>query len=143
MKKTRRLSLAICLGFSLIELLVVIAIIGILVGVGTASYQRAVKLSRDSKRKTDLEQIRQALETYRAENGTYPASSSWQTALEDGYITNVPSDPRSNLYAYAVGTPATTYALCAALEVIPATPVSATCANQSCGDDCNYEVDNP
>lgn len=143
MKKMPRLPFALCLGFSLIELLVVIAIIGILVGVGTASYQRAVKLSRDAKRKTDLEQIRQALETYRAENGTYPASSNWEAALENGYITNVPSDPRSNLYAYAVGTPATTYALCAALEVVPATPVGATCANESCGDDCNYQLDNP
>ena len=52
-------------GFTLIELLVVIAIIGILITVGAVSYQRAVRLSRDSKRKTDLEQIRQALETYR------------------------------------------------------------------------------
>ena len=48
-------------GFTLIELLVVIAIVGILVAVGSISYLTASKQSRDTRRKTDLEQIRQAL----------------------------------------------------------------------------------
>lgn len=109
-------------GFTLIELLVVIAIIGILITVGSVSYQRAVRLSRDSKRKTDLEQIRQALETYRSEVGTYPASGSWQADLQAGYITTVPSDT-TNPYTYTPGGTLTTYQLCATLEsVIPVVP---------------------
>lgn len=104
-------------GFTLIELLVVITIISILVTVGSVSYQRAVRLSRDSKRKTDLEQIRQALETYRSENGVYPASDSWQDTLEAGYVTVIPSDP-TNPYTYTVGGDSTTYNLCATLESV-------------------------
>lgn len=117
-------------GFTLIELLVVISIIGILVAVGATSYQRAVKLSRDSKRKTDLEQIRQALETYRSEVGIYPETVSWEADLEAGYITTVPTDPKDLLYVYTNTSP-TTYTLCASLETIlaPAT--------------CNHTVTNP
>lgn len=102
-------------GFTLIELLVVIAIIGILITVGSVSYQRAVRLSRDSKRKTDLEQIRQALETYRSENGTYPSADTWEVDLEAGYITALPEDT-TNPYTYTPGGTSTTYSLCATLE---------------------------
>ena len=130
--------------FTLIELLVVISIIGILVAVGAVSYQRATKLSRDSKRKTDLEQVRQALETYRSEIGTYPPTASWQAALTAGYITKIPADPQNNVYAYVVGNTATTYALCASLEIAPSSPVVPICSGQNCGvGSCNYEVDNP
>ncbi len=107
-------------GFTLIELLVVIAIIGILITVGAVSYQRAVRLSRDSKRKTDLEQIRQALETYRSENSVYPSASGWQSTLQAGYISVVPSDT-TNPYTYEPGANSTTYELCATLETT-ATP---------------------
>lgn len=102
--------------FTLIELLVVIAIIAILITVGSVSYTRAVKLSRDSKRQTDLEQIRQALETYRSEIGTYPANGTWKTSLQAGYITAVPDDT-VNPYTYARGGTSLTYSLCATLEI--------------------------
>jgi prepilin-type N-terminal cleavage/methylation domain-containing protein len=104
-------------GFTLIELLVVIAIIGILITVGSVSYQRAVRLSRDSKRKTDLEQIRQALETYRSENGTYPDSTAWEGDLESGYIAIVPQDI-TNPYTYTPGPGLISYDLCATLESV-------------------------
>lgn len=103
-------------GFTLIELLVVIAIIGILIAVGSLSYAKAVQLSRDSRRKTDLEQIRQALETYRSENASYPANMS---SLEPDYITIVPNDPKEGTpgYTYAyTQLSSTTYKLCAELE---------------------------
>jgi len=106
-------------GFTLIELLVVIAIIGILVTVGTVSYQRASKLSRDTRRKTDLEQIRQALETYRSEIGTYPTTAQGTGVLQSGgYITTVPTDPKqSSGYAYTYTQLSnTTYTVCATLE---------------------------
>ena len=129
--------------FTLIELLVVIAIIGILVAVGVVSYSRAIQLSRDAKRKTDLEQVRQALETYRSQIGTYPATSGWQTALAPDYIASIPSDPKSNSYAYkTTSTPATTYTLCASLELGGTAALSA-CSGLSCGGVCNYSVANP
>lgn len=129
-------------GFTLIELLVVIAIIGILVAIGTVSYQRSVRVSRDSRRKADLEQIRQALETYRSEIGNYPVTLGWDTVLESGqYITEVPSDPSTYSYDY-VSAGTTSYTLCAYLE---GGDTSNYCGG-GCGgpgDICNYQVTNP
>lgn len=121
MKKILKKAMNLPKGFTLIELLVVIAIIGILITVGAVSYQRAVRLSRDAKRKTDLEQIRQALETYRSEMGVYPDSSGWESTLENGYITTIPEDTTTP-YTYTPGGTSTTYQLCATLETtaIPA-----------------------
>ncbi len=58
-------------GFTLIELLVVIVIISILIGMSVFGIQGARKNSRDARRKSDLEQLRSALELYRADNGGY------------------------------------------------------------------------
>ncbi len=108
-------------GFTLIELLVVIAIIAILISVGAVSYTRSLKLSRDSKRKTDLEQIRQALETFRAETGAYPTTGSWKSDLstDSVYINAIPQDPKEDgltyTYTYTRGATPTVYSLCATL----------------------------
>jgi general secretion pathway protein G len=115
------------LGFTLIELLVVIAIVGILLAIGTPSYITTMKQSRDTRRKTDLEQIRQALETYRAENGFYPTDD---TLLVSDYMAALPTDPRNGTYTYTRLT-TTTYTLCASLETIT-TPAT-----------CNWIVGNP
>lgn len=123
-------------GFTLIELLVVIAIVGVLIAIGTSSYLTATKQSRDTKRKTDLEQIRQALETYRAESGVYPASTS---SLTPAYITTLPTDPTTQgAYLYVPGGSNITYELCATLEIIPTPPVTG-CGNAA----YNYEITNP
>lgn len=111
-------------GFTLIELLVVISIIAILIAVGSVSYAKAVALSRNSRRKTDLEQIRQALETYRSENSLYPADTD--TLQSDGFITTIPTDPKAGVsgftYTYT-RTSNTTYTLCAQLE----NPITSYC----------------
>lgn len=93
--------------FTLIELLIVITIIGILVATGVYSWQAAQVKARDSRRKTDVKAIQQALESYYQTNGEYPpaASLGWCTqisnptypsllnALQPTYITKVPQDP--------------------------------------------------
>lgn len=127
------------LGFTLIELLVVIAIIGILTAVGTVSYSRSVQLSRDARRKTDLEQVRQALETYRSIISSYPTTAQGTGVLDPDYISVVPTGPKSDTYNYTSS--GTTYTLCARLEL---TPASSTCTAQSCGTgSCNYSVTDP
>lgn len=131
-------------GFTLIELLVVIAIISILVAISSVSYQRAVKLSRDSKRKTDLEQLRQALETYRSENYVYPTTAQGIAKLQtDGFITTIPTDPNSPTKKYYyIRNSTTTYSLCAALEVAPGSPD--TCGGGTkCTVACNYKTTQP
>jgi prepilin-type N-terminal cleavage/methylation domain-containing protein len=62
-------------GFSLIELMVVILIISLLVAAATVSWKNAQAKGRDSKRKSDLKAVQQALEYYLSVNGKYPNSS--------------------------------------------------------------------
>lgn len=58
-------------GFTLIELLVVISIISLLSSVVLSSLSSARAKARDARRKTDLVQIRTALEMYYSNCGTY------------------------------------------------------------------------
>lgn len=60
-------------GFTLIEILVAVTIVAILSVVGIVSYGPANKRARDSRRRTDMEAFRSALELYRADKGYYPS----------------------------------------------------------------------
>lgn len=101
-------------GFTLIELLVVIAIIGLLGSIVLASLNSARAKSRDAKRRSDLAQLRIALELYYSNHGNYPVTTTWYgvTSMHDftyvqlsgplGWIPNLapeaipvlPKDPR-------------------------------------------------
>lgn len=61
-------------GFSLIELIVVISIIAILSVLGINTYNSIQVDARNSKRKSDLKEIQNALEIYRSEKKTYPST---------------------------------------------------------------------
>lgn len=90
-------------GFTLIEVLVAVTIIAVLVSIGVVSYSSVNKRSRDAKRKGDVEQMRSALEMYRADNSYYPntGSGAWadasglSTVLVSSYLPTIPSDPKS------------------------------------------------
>lgn len=95
-------------GFTLIELLVVIAVVGVLAGAvivminPEAQFQRA----RDAKRKSDLKQIRNALERYQVVTGAYPltvgywavsSNNNWIPGLtSSGELKSLPMDTTSN-----------------------------------------------
>lgn len=144
-------------GFTLIELIVVAVIIAILSTIGMVSYSSTTARSRDTKRKSDLQQIRAALEMYRADHAGYPLFSTMATVIStlntDGYVsfTSLP-DPKSGfIYIASTGAcaaePCPSYYLCAYLEKGPATG-DANCAatvdcNTTTGTDCNYGVLNP
>ena len=107
MKMTQRKTGKI-LGFSLIELLVVISIIAILVTISVASYARVRQNARDSRRRIDLENLRQALVMYRSDMGCYPAgnyAAATGTLIADDYWSGeAPEDPSpSGVYTYAPG----------------------------------------
>jgi len=61
-------------GFTLIELLVVVSIIGLLSSIVLASLEQAKKKARDMTRLSDLKQLQIALEMYRLDVGSYPAT---------------------------------------------------------------------
>jgi len=125
-------------GFTLIELLVAMTIVAILSGLALVSYQGARQSARDGKRKADLEEIRSALEMYRADEGSYP--SDLATLESAGYI-DLPTDPLAGRsYSYHQVS-ASTYKLCAALEID--TGESYVDCGGDCGVGCNYQVKNP
>ena len=66
-------------GFTLIELLVVISIIGLLSSVILVSLNAARGKARDVVRRSDINQMRKALEMYHLDYGKYPASGGAST----------------------------------------------------------------
>jgi type II secretion system protein G len=148
-------------GFTMIELLVTISIIGILVAISIVGLQGARESARDTRRKSDLEEIRSALELYKADCGHYPTDSEVDLILgsrlvgdvdnpspscsdENIYDPSLPSDPappRQYLYIRAAST--IEYELCASLEQGSG---SITCGGSNdCGggSTCNYRVTSP
>lgn len=80
-------------GFTFVELLVTLTIIGIVFASGIVTFTSLTTRSRDTRRKSDMEAIRQSLEMCRSLTGTYPDS---------GYIYQ--SDPaNSSLKCGATG----------------------------------------
>lgn len=127
-------------GFTLVELMVVILIIGILIGLSLVASVGVKKSARDGKRKSDLEQIRSALEMYKSDEGEYPDDDD---DLVSDYLSELPSDPSGYIYYYyRVST--NTYQLCAHLET--GTSDDFCGGGNHCGslpENCNYETINP
>lgn len=145
-------------GFTLIELLVVISIIGILVAISIFGLAGARELSRDARRKSDLELIRSGIEIYKADCNTYPLTAGLSfggtlvgsgipasCAAGNTYIADVPQDPVSASRSYRYVSDGVTYSLCAALEnpPSPAMDVSVCTAAGGCTESCNYIVTSP
>jgi general secretion pathway protein G len=152
-------------GFTLIEVMVVVAIIGVLLALSAAGLQGARASSRDAQRKSQLEDIRSALEIYRSDCGSYPAASGAHglafgtgTLVGTGvgncsssnvYMSAIPQDPQSVSkglsYEYVTSGSNTSYSLCAITEHGSAS--STGCGGsgtQKCGTTgCNYTKTNP
>jgi len=144
------LKLKVKSGFTLIELLIVITILGILAGLMLASYGSAQSRGRDSRRKTDLDAIKKALELAKSDTAGqyyYPGCDSGASCnltdtgdntssnLNPTYISSLPKDPKTNagyLYTPAgcTGANCTDYTLTACLENLndPQKDAADTCA---------------
>lgn len=104
-------------GFTLIELLVVVSIIAILAAIGLAVFSGTNSRARDSKRKSDISSISNALEsTYDASKGSY-SDFTEQSVVEKMFASNIPQPSRSGDYSYYTNTDKNAFVVCTALEV--------------------------
>ena len=78
-------------GFTLLELMIVISIISILVTLAQPMFRTAVKKSKEAALRENLFNIRNVLDQYYADNGSYP--SSLDDLVTKGYIRSIPVDP--------------------------------------------------
>ena len=131
-------------GFTIVELLVSITIIALLSTIGVTGYQAVSRGGRDALRKSDLEQIRSALEIYKSEFGAYPDESATCIAdLSSNYI-NYPQDPKLPAFTYCyIKNTSLTYELCAHLENGDSSDNCISSGPDACGANCNYTVSNP
>lgn len=78
-------------GFTLIELLVVISILGILAGLLVTNVAGIRERARDTQRKSDLYQIKQALKMYHNDFSDYPATGT-DSSIKGCGTTGTPAD---------------------------------------------------
>ncbi len=145
-------------GFTLIELLVVVGIIGILATLLMANFIGVRQRARDAQRKSDIRQIQSALELYRSDIGSYPASiGSCGSPLTGGtpvntYMSKVPCDPSGSTYYnggsyYYIQLSSTSYRLGACLENMADTQQGTTGTSPGgsgvCSTSWYFVVNNP
>jgi general secretion pathway protein G len=78
-------------GFTLIELLVVVAIVGLLAAIVVGQYQQSIVKAKEAVLKENLFQTRNAINTYFADKGKYPADL--EALVADKYLRSLPIDP--------------------------------------------------
>ncbi len=111
-------------GFTLIELLIVIAIIGILSSLLFVNFSGARERARDAKRKTDLQQIKSALQLYYNDFGKFPLSGTGNTIAGCGATADQICSWSSGTTAgsqFAAGNPSNIY-----MGLLPGDPQSPT-----------------
>ncbi len=78
-------------GFTLIELMVVMSIIVTLATVGLVQYRQSVLFSREAVLRTDLRDMRDAIDQYYADKNQDP--TSLDDLVSAGYLRALPKDP--------------------------------------------------
>ena len=127
-------------GFTLIELLIVIAIIGILSAIGLVSLNGAREKARDTKRRSDLTQYRDALVMYHDDNNDEYFPTDIIECVNNqglGYQHNLPANtyaPEANMKIFSEAGPLITEFLSGQLTPMPS---SDTEPNYYCYDTNN------
>ena len=79
------------LGFTLLELMIVMAIIVILATIGVARYEKTIQSSKEAVLKTDLRDMREAIQNYTRDKEAAP--NSLQDLVDAQYLSRIPPDP--------------------------------------------------
>jgi type II secretion system protein G len=86
-------------GFTLVELLVVIVILGVLAGVVIFAVSGVTSKASSNACQTDVKSVENALEVWKAQNGTYPSlGAAGQAQLTTGPNATLRSWPSSSQY---------------------------------------------
>jgi len=78
-------------GFTLIELLVVMAIIATLASIAAPRYFNSLEKSREVALKANLKSMREAIDQYYQDKGTWP--QSLEDLVKFRYLREIPIDP--------------------------------------------------
>ena len=81
-------------GFTLIEVLIVMVIITILAGISVAMYGNGITQAQEATLKTDLKEMREAIDAYHADKQKWPPTLD--ALVTEKYIRQVPVDPITN-----------------------------------------------
>ena len=87
----RRAQLGNAEGWTLIELLIVISLILILSSVALSVYRNSVTSAKEAALRSNLMQMREAIDQDYADKGRYP--DSLETLVSETYLRSVPKDP--------------------------------------------------
>ena len=80
-------------GFTLVELLVVMAIIATLLSIVVPRYFQHLDLARENSLKQTLSVLRDTIDKYHADTGTYP--ETFDELIQKRYMRRLPVDPIS------------------------------------------------
>jgi general secretion pathway protein G len=78
-------------GFTMIEMLIVMTLIVVLASMGMTQYKSSQVYAKEAVLKEDLFRLRDAIDQYYADKGTYP--STLESLVSDGYLRKLPEDP--------------------------------------------------
>ncbi len=109
-------------GFTIIEMMIVIAIIGILTSLMVVSLGRTQKNAKDTRRKSNLENVKGAMSMYYSIKGGWPSDAAlgnWTTLMTElstnnGLIDSVSKDEDGETDVYQVCKCGTTDCNCTA-----------------------------
>ncbi|HYW92082.1 MAG TPA: pilin [Gammaproteobacteria bacterium] len=84
-------------GFTLIELMIVVAIIGILAAIAIPQYQNYVARSQVSEAPTLIDGAKTTIESYIAQNGSFPSNlSSLGVRVSGKYVASLAAAPQGS-----------------------------------------------
>jgi general secretion pathway protein G len=81
-------------GWTLIEMMVVLSLIMLLSSLALSTYRNSITTAKEASLRSDLYQMRDAIDQYYADKGKYP--DSLDSLVSEHYIRAIPKDPITN-----------------------------------------------